>query len=330
MGLLYQKRRLKVNKIKRQISTNRIYLLRLKGLFAFAMCVGICYFSYKVFNSSYWFINQEKLTKADPSVIKIQGNIITPSHKVINMVRQTNIPNVQIFRLDTKELENNISQLQPVKKVYVRRYWFPARLTITLEERVPAFLLAPNLESEPNAALSTDGILIDHEYLPLNPILTPKKLLTYGVRNGYDEAWDKEKVESLLKVTRAIEAYSNQQVQYIDIRNEKDVYIMLEKYLIRFGEINATALNRARKIASILPEAQKYDLKYIDLRWDDTPYFRLKDEKEVPKKENQKIIEKQAEKTDENTNVQEQKSEEKNEKKEDITEIKEENKQVVM
>ena len=171
--------------------------------------------------------------------------------------------------------------------------------------------MAPNLQSEPSSALTTDGVLIDHDYLPLHSSIKAKKLLTYGVRDGLDEVWEKKKVDNLLKLVRAIETYSGQEMQYIDIRNEKDVYIMLEKYLIRFGEINDTSLTRAKTIAVILPEAEKYDkkLKYIDLRWDDPHYLRLQGEKEIkkettaqtkqPSQENQEVDKKENKKQEE-------------------------------
>lgn len=287
MGLLYQKRRLKVNKIKRQIASNRATLIRIRILLSFFMILAIGYFCYWALKLPQWYIDSNKLAIAHSEVLKIQGNVITPDYKIINMIRQTQLPYTQIFRLDTTELENNISQLTPIKKVYVRRYWFPARLTINVDERTPAFLLAPNLESEPNSALTTDGILIDNDYLPFNSSIKAKKLLTYGVKDGYDEVWDKKRVEEILKLIKAIEAYSNQEVQYIDLRNQKDVYVMLEEYLIRLGEINETSLNRAKWIATILPEARKYNqkVKYIDLRWDDSYYLRLKESKEEIKKE---------------------------------------------
>lgn len=285
MGIIYQKRRLKVNKIKRQIIGARTLLIRLKLLLSLFLVIGFCFLGIKVLKSHNWYIDLNKLNLADPSVLKIQGNLITPNHKIINMIRQTQLPYTQIFRLDTKELEQNISQLQPIKKVYVRRHWFPARITIALDERTPAFLLAPNLEAQPHSALTTDGVLIDHDYLPLNPSIKVIKLLTYGVKDGVDVVWDKNKVNEILKLIRAIETYSNQQVQYIDLRNNKDVYIMLKEYLIRFGEINDTSLTRVKSIAAILPEAKKIQqkIKYIDLRWEDSSYFRLEGAKEIQK-----------------------------------------------
>ena len=282
MGLLYQRRRLKVNKIRRQIYSNRIILQRLRVLLSFVLIIGISYFCYWALKLPQWYINSEKLAKASSDTLKIYGNVITPSYKIINMVRQTQLPSVQIFRLDTTELEKNISQLQSIKKVYVRRYWFPARLIVNVEERTPVFLLAPNLESEANSALTSDGVLIDKEYLPLSPSIQTKKMLTYGVKDGKDEVWDKKRVDELLKIIKAFEHASGQEVQYIDLRNQKDVYVMLEEYAIRVGEINDTIFARIKWIATILPEARKYadKVKYIDLRWEDSYYLRLKESKE--------------------------------------------------
>ena len=56
-------------------------------------------------------------------------------------------------------------------------------------------------------------------------------------------------------------------------------------------KINDTSLTRARWIASILPEAKKYNqkIKYIDLRWEDSYYLRLQGEKEAKKPETQQL-----------------------------------------
>ena len=120
MGLLYQKRRLKANKIRRKIASTRAQLQRIRVLLALLMTVAIGAFYYFVLKMPQWYIDTEKLMKADSSVLKIQGNVITPEYKIIDMIRQAKLPRTQIFRLDTKELEKNISRLQPIKKVYIR------------------------------------------------------------------------------------------------------------------------------------------------------------------------------------------------------------------
>ena len=274
---------LKKKQLIRLLGRRRARLKRFRVLLALILMIIICYGGHKTLKLPQWYLDHSKLARADKSVLNIVGNSITPDYKIINIIRQTQIPYTQIFRLNTKELEENIAQLQTVKKVYIRRYWFPARITVAIDERVPAFLLSPNLDSPPNSALTTDGILIDHDYLPFKTEVKAKKLLTYNIQDGQDEIWDKKKVEELIKLTKALETYSNQDVQYIDYRNKTDVYIMLKDYLIRFGEINDTSLNRAKYIASILPQAEKYGkkTKYIDLRWDDSRYIRLEGEKEI-------------------------------------------------
>lgn len=281
-SLLYNQRMLRKKQLTRLLGRRRARLKRFRVLLALILMIIICYGSYKTLKLPQWYLDHSKLARADKSVLTIVGNTITPDYKIINIIRQTALPDVQIFRLDTKELEENIAQLQTVKKVYIRRYWFPARITVAIDERVPAFLLSPNLDSPPNSALTTDGILIDHDYLPFKTEVKAKKLLTYNIQDGQDEIWDKKKVEALIKLTRALESYSNQEVQYIDVRNKSDVYIMLKDYLIRFGEINDTALKRAKWIGSILPQAEKYgkQTKYIDLRWEDSRYIRLEGTKE--------------------------------------------------
>lgn len=284
MGLLYQKRRLKVNKAKRRIAANRALLNRFRVFLSLVLSLFICWFGIWVLKLPQWHIDSNKLYEANPEVLTIQGNNITPYYKIINLIRQTQLPDTQIFRLNTEELSNNISQLQSIKKVYIRRYWFPARLVVVLDERVPAFLLAPNLTSEPTVALTTDGVMLDHDYLPLNTNTKTIKLLTYGIHNGENEVWDKKSVDELLKLTKAIETYANQDIKYIDLRNRSDIYIMLEEYLIRFGEINDSAYSRAKWIASILPEAKniKEKIKYIDLRWEDSRYFCLEEKQNKP------------------------------------------------
>ena len=283
MGQEYYRRRLKANKMKRLIASRRSAIKNFRVLLRLALIVLIILLAFKVLRLSGWYLNQDLLAVADARVIKIEGNVITPKYKIVDLVRQVQLPNVQIFRLDTTEIENNLLKLQPVKKVYIRRLWHPARLNIIIEERTPVFLITPTLESEPISAITTDGILIDREYMPISPKFHTYKIITYGVRGDDYEKWNKERVDEILCLTKAIETYSGQNIEYIDLRNPTDVYIKLSNVLIRFGEINDTALKRAKWIATILPEAAKFKqkIKYIDLRWEDAHYIKL-DEQVTP------------------------------------------------
>ena len=277
MGQEYYRRRLKANKMKRLVASRRSAIRNFRVLLRLFLILFIIFFALKVLKLPGWYLNQDLLAIADESVINIEGNVITPKYKIVDLIRQVQLPNVQIFRLDTSDIEANLMKLQPIKKVYIRRLWFPARINVIVEERTPVFLITPALDAEPISAITNDGVFIDREYMPISPKFDTYKIITYGVRGDDYEKWNNERVDEILRLTKAIEAYAGQKVEYIDLRNPADVYIKLEKVLVRFGEINDTALKRAKWIATILPEAAKFKqkIKYIDLRWDDAHYIKL-------------------------------------------------------
>lgn len=279
MGQEYYRRRLKANKMRRLIASRRSAIRNFRVLLRLLLIVLIILFAFKVLKLSGWYLNQDLLAVADERVIKIEGNAITPKYKIVDLIRQVQLPYVQIFRLDTTEIENNLLKLKPIKKVYVRRLWNPARINIIIEERTPVFLITPALDAEPISAITTDGVFIDREYMPISPKFHTYKIITYGVRGDDYEKWNKQRVDEILMLTKSIETYGGQKVEYIDLRNPNDVYIKLEKVLIRFGEINDTALKRAKWVATILPEVAKFKqkIKYVDLRWDDAHYIKLEE-----------------------------------------------------
>lgn len=291
MGQEYYRRRLKANKMRRKIASTKMSIRNFRRLLRFIVIVLIILFGLKVLKLHGWYLDRTLLASADESVIKIEGNAITPKYKIVDLIRQVQVPYTQIFRLDTTEMEKNITQLQPIKKVYIRRLWHPARLNVLVEERVPVFLITPKIDAEPISAITTDGVFIDREYMPISPKFKTYKIITYGVRGDDYEKWNKDRVDEILHLTKSLEAYSGQRVEYLDLRNPSDVYIKLEKVLIRFGEINDTALVRAKWIATILPETEnfKQKIKYIDLRWEDAHYIKLDEpvSQSVPKEESE-------------------------------------------
>ena len=283
MGQEYYRRRLKANKMRRRVAATRAAIRRLRIFLRILSIFLILFFIYKVLGLSGWYLNPDLVEIADNKVIKIEGNVITPKYKIVDLIRQVHLPNVQIFRLETKEIEENISKLRPIKKVYVRRLAFPARLNIIIEERVPVFLITPSIDAEPISAITADGVFIDREYMPISPKFKTYKIITYGVRGDDYVKWTKERVSEILRLAKALEVYSKQNVVYIDLRNLNDIYIQLDKVLLRFGEINDTAHKRAKCIATILPQLGKIKqkVKYVDIRWDDANYIKVDDSPEA-------------------------------------------------
>ena len=86
-----------------------------------------------------------------------------------------------------------------------------------------------------------------------------------------------KKIRKIETLVRAMEQFSGEKVEYIDMRNPKDIYIKLPQVNVRIGEMNVMALSRVRNISAILPQIKtmKKKIKYIDLRWEDTQYIKL-------------------------------------------------------
>ncbi|MBQ3101658.1 FtsQ-type POTRA domain-containing protein [bacterium] len=275
----YYRRKLNASKMRRAILAQRKRINKIRFLVKLLIAALICAFGLKVLKMRSWYINYEDLNAAKPWVLKIEGNVVTPTYKIVDMIRQTELPNLPLYRLDTKELEQNIEKLEAVENVFVRRFWFPfpARLLVVVQERTPLFVIAPNNETPPISAVTDDGVFIGRDYMPLSTRFKTTKILSYGTKGDDYENWDKNRVQELYKLTKAVETYSREGIVYLDIRNPQDVYIQLESVLVRVGEINDTVLKRARRLTATVPQVKAYagKVKYIDIRWEDALYMKL-------------------------------------------------------
>ncbi len=283
---LYYKRKYKILKMRRKISSARKDIRKLRMLIRVSLIAGIIFFSYKVLTLSMWRLNPDDILNMNPSVVQIEGNLITPKNKIADIVRTADIPSEQIFKFNTKQLEDEISELQSVKKAYVRRFWFPARLIVFIDEVTPVFVIAPNVDSMPISAVTKEGKFIGREYMPIPSKFKTVKILSYGNQDNY-EKWDKKRIEDILKFIKTVEVYSKEKVQYLDFRNKNDVYVKLDNELLRVGIFDDTTKDRIKWIPTILPEAKnlRQKVKYIDLRWKDAYYIKYEDKETQPKQE---------------------------------------------
>ncbi len=274
----YYKRKSVIVKLKRKIATAKKRIRQLRMLFRVALIFALLYLSYRILNLGMWTINPDDILNINPDAVKIEGNLITPKYKIENIIRTSDTPKEQIYKYSTKRLESDLAKLQSIKRAYVRRLWFPARIIVLIEERVPVFLIAPNDEASPISAVTKDGYYIDREYMPIPSKYETTKILSYGTNGDDYEHWDKKRVDEILKLIKKIEAYSKQKVVYLDLRNKTDVYVKLEDVSLRLGLIDDSIDDRIKWIPTILPEAKalKQKIKYIDLRWK-TNYIKLDD-----------------------------------------------------
>ncbi len=105
--------------------------------------------------------------------------------------------------LNTRKMEQALQEMDPVKKAYIRRYWLPARLKVTLVEKQPLFVVYENQESMPKYAISTEATRIGKAYLPLPDNY---QQLTYKViLPGPESQWSKEILTTYETILRLAE-----------------------------------------------------------------------------------------------------------------------------
>lgn len=274
----YYYRRIKKNKLERKARQNQRAFNRLRVLLRLATLVLLVMLGYKVYNMQSWYINPNIfLSTQNNKYLEIVNNRIVPQNKILGALRKTSIPHVPIYRFETDEIKQSILDLGPIKDVFVRRFWFPARLQIIIEEKTPLITIAPAENTSPVAFFTDDGSMVGREYLPLNPQFKTVRVLSYGPQGDDYRHWKLDKIKQIVRLAKIIQNYSKDEVWFVDMRNPRDVYVRTKTVNIRIGLLDDSAFERAKRISSILPQVKMLDkpIKYVDLRWNDTNYIKL-------------------------------------------------------
>lgn len=273
----YVHRRIKKNKLERKARQNQMWFNRFRVLLRLAVLCLMVFAGYKTLYLSQWYLNPSIFNNLDNKSLEIVNNKMVPQNKILAALRRTTIPHIPIYRLETDEIKQNILRLDPVDDVFVRRFWFPARLQIIIKEKVPVLTISPAENVLPVAFFAEDGTLIGRDYLPLSPSYKTVLVLSYGARGDDYRQWDVNKVKQIERLAKIVKNHSKESVQYIDFRNPKDVYVKINTVNIRIGLLDDTVFDRVKRISSILPQVKMLDkpIKYVDLRWKDTNYIKL-------------------------------------------------------
>ena len=270
-------RRIKKEKLRRQARRGEIFVNRLYKFFRFIFILFIFYSAYRLCNAHYWYLPADTFTAKESKHVEILGNSIVTKDKILNELKTHEIPKKPIYKINPREIEEKIEKLTPIRNAYARRFWLPAKFLIMIEEVTPALIISPNEESPAVAAFAMSGELITREYLPLNTKYPVVKVLSYGgKRDDYDN-WDKEKILKLYDIANTIKNYSNENVEYIDLRNPHNVFVQLDTVKLRIGELDSTLYERIKAIQNILPEIRNIPgkIKYVDLAWKDSKYLKM-------------------------------------------------------
>ncbi len=268
-------RRLRQQKLRRKARRGEIALRRLYKFIRFLFIMLLFYLVYRIFICHYWYLPNNIYNDKSGKHLEILGNSIVSNDKILNELKKFPFEKKPIYRINPDKIANQIEQLTPVKRAYIRRYWLPARLVIMVEEVTPAIVIAPTENAPVILAFSRTGETIGKEYLPIkdNDVI---KILSYGTKGDDYKDWDIEKINSLYKLGKLIEEYSGEKVAYIDLRTPHDAYAQLQTVRLRLGEIDVSVFERIKAIYDILPVIKQKQLKvkYVDLSWKETKYIK--------------------------------------------------------
>jgi cell division septal protein FtsQ len=272
-------RRLQKNQMERKVRQSQMWLGRLRTLTGIVLIVLLALGGYSLLNLPQWYLNKNIFSSTNNKSLEILNNKIVSSSKILGALRRTQLPNIPVYRLETDDIKNNIMQLDPIEDVYIRRFWFPARLQIIVKEKIPVLTVSPAENVPPIAFFTKGGKLIGRDYLPLPKSFNTTMVLSYGTKGDDYKNWNNDKINLIEKVIRAVEDNAGEKVEYIDFRNPKDVYVKLKTVFLRLGQLDDTVFERINRISSILPQVKTLDkkIKYVDLRWQDTNYIKLAD-----------------------------------------------------
>ncbi len=224
-----------------------------------------------------WYMDKNAFNYVGGRSVEIINNKIVPSHKILVLLKNSNVPNVPIYMARTDAIKKELMKLAPVENVYIRRYAFPARLQIILRERIPLITISPDVKVQPVAFFTTDGKLIGREFLPLDKSFKTILVLSYGNKGDDYHKWDLKKIHEIEKIAKYVETYSGEPVEYIDLRNPNDVFVKIKTVNIRLGQLDESVYKRIERIPSLLPQVKLIDskIKYLDLKWEKVIYLKL-------------------------------------------------------
>ncbi|MFR1671541.1 MAG: cell division protein FtsQ/DivIB [Candidatus Gastranaerophilaceae bacterium] len=262
---------------ERLIRKGRMKQERFRGFVRFFLTLFMLFALVYLANCQGWYMDKNAFNYVGGNSVEIINNKIIPSHKILALLKNSNVPDVPIYLARTNSIKKELMKLPPVENVYIRRYAFPARVQIIIRERVPVITISPDVKVSPVAFFTTDGKLIGREYMPLSKDYKTILVLSYGNKGDDYRKWDLKKIQQIQKIAKFVETYSKEPVEYIDFRNPNDVYVKIKTVNIRLGRIDETLFKRIERIPSILPQVKLVDskVKYLDLSWEKVNYLKL-------------------------------------------------------
>lgn len=269
-------RNMKYYKLQRKARRGEIAVRRLYKFIRFLFIIFIFYAIYRIGYLHYWYLTSDIYTNPKSNSVKILGNKIISKNKIIEQMKKVPLEKKPIYQINPSDISKQIETLAPIRKAYVRRFWFPARIVVMIDELKPAIVISPSETAPDVLAFAITGEIIPKEYLPLSKDYYTVKVLSYGTKGDDYEKWDKEKIHYLDKLAKHIQTYSGENIEYIDLREPHNVFVQLKSVKIRLGELDESAFERIKPIGNIISEIKSLNenVKYVDMAWE-TKYLKL-------------------------------------------------------
>lgn len=296
LQVLKEQQRLKYIRQRRSARKRQMFFLRIKSLLRFGGVVFTFLFVLYFLLMPQWNLNPIVFMNYPNQHLIFKGNLITKDEQIIQKLRMVKVPSKPIYLLNTKNFKDKLQELDPISKVYIRRYWMPSRLSFTFIEKTPWFLVYNSVKGEPTYSITQDGSTIKREYLPLPKAYDDSVYkLIFPL---YIEKWDEKTLSKYYKLIKLAEELTGEKLIYMDIRDPQDTYIKLAGTLVRLGQVDETVLKRVARLGSIFKSEEvkqmKDKIEYIDLRWEKSSNIKEKVSKEQlerEKYEKQKLLE---------------------------------------
>ena len=85
-------RRVKINQMQRNVRRSQMGLKRLRAVLRFLLVCLLIFAAYKVYKLPQWYLNKNVFSSASNNTLKIIGNNITPTYRIISVLRQYPVP----------------------------------------------------------------------------------------------------------------------------------------------------------------------------------------------------------------------------------------------
>lgn len=262
---------------ERVIRKKRKKVNRLRSVSRLAVFIAVIYSIYKILTLPGWYLPQDTFKNPSTDRIQITNNKIVPTYVLNQTMKDIKVSQFPIFMMRSKAIKKALYGLPTTKKVFVRRYGFPARIQIIMKERTPVAIIKTSLNAKPSAFFTSDNILISNKnYMNLDEYSSVLNIIT--TPQSLKKDINAKKIHEIEEIVKYVETYSGEKVEYFDMRVPNDVYVKIKTTSIRLGVIDSTIEERIKRIYTILPQVSNIDseIMYIDLSWDKVNYLKLK------------------------------------------------------